>query len=93
METRMQKDKLRNIILKEQATQAGISIAEAASQDGINDEHLGAMPPLSRARSSSFHSLPEMSSPEYYRIHTPYQTREIHLDKHHYKHHLGHVNN
>ena len=32
METRMQKDKLRNIVLKEQATQAGISIAEASAQ-------------------------------------------------------------
>jgi len=34
METRMQKDKLRYIILKEQASQAGLSIAEAAAQNG-----------------------------------------------------------
>ena len=75
METRMQKDKLRNIVLKEHATQAGISIAEASAQNEANLIDLGAMPSLSRASSSGFHSLIEMSSPEHYRMDTPYQTR------------------
>jgi hypothetical protein len=75
METRMQKDKLRNIVLKEQATQAGISIAEASAQNEANDIDFRSMPPLSRASSSGYHSLSEMTSPEIYRIDTPYQTR------------------
>ena len=45
METRIQKDKLRNIVLNEHATQAGISIAEATAHDEFNDGYLGAMPP------------------------------------------------
>ena len=84
METSMQKDKLRNIVLKEQATQAGISIAEATAQNEANLIDLGASPlpsysqwifPSSRASSSSIPSLFEMTSPEYYRMDTPYQTR------------------
>ena len=65
METRMQKDTLRNSVLKEQATQAGISIAEASTHNEANDIDLGATPPpsysqwvlpSSRASSSSIPS-------------------------------------
>jgi len=80
METRMQKDKLRYIILKEQASQAGISIAEAAAHTEADEGYpasyyTGSMPASSSSRYQD-RTLSSMSSPEHYRIGTPYQTRE-----------------
>ena len=78
METRMQKDKLRYIILKEQASQAGLSIAEAAAHteadEGYPVSYTGSIPASS---SSRYHdrTLSPMSSPGHYRIDTPYHTR------------------
>ena len=37
MEIRMQKDTLRHVVLREQATQAGLSIAETAAQTEANE--------------------------------------------------------
>ena len=74
---------------REQAAHAGLPIAEAAAHTEANEgypvSYTGSIP----ASSSRYHSLSPMSSPEHYRIHTPYQTREIH----HYKHHLEDVSN
>ena len=72
----MQKDKLRYIILKEQASQAGLSIAEAAAQTEAEEGypvryHTGSMPDSS----SRYRTLSPMPSPEHYRIDTPYHTR------------------
>ena len=78
METRMQKDKLRYIILKEQASQAGLSIAEAAAHTEADEGYpasyyTGSMPAISSRYQDR--TLSSMSSPEHYRIGTPYQTR------------------
>jgi len=64
METRLQKDKLRYILLREQATQAGISIAEASAQTEVNEDP---------ASSSGYNTLSPMASPERFRIDTPIQ--------------------
>ena len=67
METRLQKEKLKHIILREQASQTGLSVAEVAA-------HNEATPPSSRESFKS--AMSSMSSPQFYRIDTPYQTRD-----------------
>ena len=78
METRMQKDKLRYIILKEQASQAGLSIAEAAAQTEADEGYPISTGSIPASSSSRYHdrTLSPMSSPEHYRIDTPFRTRE-----------------
>ena len=65
METRLQRDKLKKIILREQASQTGLSVAEVAA-------HNEATPPSSRESFTG--SLSRMSSPQHYRMDTPFQT-------------------
>ena len=62
METRLQKEKLKNIILREQASHTGLSVAEVAA-------HNEATPPSSRESFTSAWS--SMSSPQHYRMYTP----------------------
>lgn len=83
METRLQKEKYKHIILREQASQTGLSVAEVAA-------HNEATPPSSResfkmsslesfkpSSSESFKSgMSSMSSPQYYRMDTPFRTRD-----------------
>ena len=77
-ETRLQKEKLKHIILREQASQTGLSVAEVAA-------HNEATPPSSRESFTSVMS--SMSSPQHYRMDTPphhimdtpFQQRIIHL--------------
>ena len=76
MELRMQTNKLRNVVLREQASQAGLSIAEAAAQSESNEVYSEGYPGSLQASSSRYRTLSPMSSPEHYRIDTPYQTRE-----------------
>ena len=66
METRLQKEKLKPIILREQASQTGLSVAEVAA-------HNEATPPSSRESFTG--SLSSMSSPPHYRMDTPCQTK------------------
>ena len=66
METRLQKEKLKHIILREQASQTGLSVAEVAA-------HNEATPPSSRESFTG--SLSSMSSPPHHRMDTPFQTR------------------
>ena len=72
IQTRLQKEQLRNILLKEHATQTGISMAEATAQTETNDFY---NEPSSRSDTPSA-ALSHMSSPEHYRINTPLRTRE-----------------
>ena len=76
METRLQKEKLKKIILREQASQTGLSVAEVAA-------HNEATPPSSRESFTG--SLSRMSSPQHYRMDTPFQTKSntpIHSPRH-----------
>ena len=66
METRLQKDKLRYILLREQANQAGISIAEASAHTEVNEDP-------DSSSSSRYNTLSPMTSPERSRIDTPAQ--------------------
>jgi hypothetical protein len=63
METRLQKDKLRYILLREQANQAGISLAEASAQTEVNEDP-------DSSSSSGYNTLSPMTSPERFRIDT-----------------------
>ena len=74
IQTRLQKEQMRNILLKEHATQTGISMAEATAQTEANDvfDLFGSSPP----RDESLSALSHMSSPEHYMISTPYQTHQ-----------------
>ena len=76
IETRLHKDKLRTILLKEHATPTGLSMAEASAQTEANDVfdwHYEEQPSRSDAPSAS---LSHMSSPENFRINTALRTRE-----------------
>ena len=75
MNIRLQTDTLRHVILREQASQAGLSIAEAAAQSEANEVYSEGYPVSLQASSSRYRTLSPMSSPEHYRIDTPYQTR------------------
>jgi hypothetical protein len=71
IQTRLQKEQLRNILLKEHATQTGISMAEATAQTETKDFY----DDLSSRSDTPSAALSHMSSPVRHRIDTPLQTR------------------